>query len=236
MSIDFRKRIHKLARSNSEVPKLEEELRNMNKLEELLELAEIIIAEGGANYVPIKLYINSLGQIVRDRLIMKMYLGEEVDFIESIFNDLGFRLRKYFDRDLLNEEEKMIDISLDNDMAIPIAGDRKRFAKRLAKDTRGNRSSFFYNHNDYKAHLFLPINIAIIYYGNHSLLAGILKKEGKIKSDYVFDMGNKYDEIKFDGTYYREIKTNEIIYRVKNFELGVIFEIGRMLKQYNIHL
>ncbi|OPJ60419.1 hypothetical protein CLCHR_29050 [Clostridium chromiireducens] len=155
------------------MPKLEEELRNMIKLEELLELAEIIIAEGGTNYVPIKLYINSLGQIVRDRLIMKMYLGEEVDFIESIFNDLGFRLRKYFDKDLLNEEEKMIDISLDNDMAIPIAGDRKRFAKRLAKDTRGNSSSFFYNHNNYKAHLFLPINIAIIYYGNHSLLAGI---------------------------------------------------------------
>nr|WP_312291667.1 hypothetical protein [Clostridium chromiireducens] len=44
-------------------------------------------------------------QIVRDRLIMKMYLGEEVDFIESIFNDLGFRLRKYFDRDLLNDNQ-----------------------------------------------------------------------------------------------------------------------------------
>lgn len=44
-------------------------------------------------------------QIVRDRLIMKMYLGEEVDFIESIFNDLGFRLRKYFDRDFLSDNQ-----------------------------------------------------------------------------------------------------------------------------------
>lgn len=236
MSIDFRKKIYQLVRKNSEIPKSEEELRNMNKLEELLELAEIIIAEEGKNYLPIKLYINSLGQIVRDRLIMKLYLGEEIDFIENIFNDLGFRLKKYFDKDFFCEEEKKIDICLDNDMVIPIAWDRKRFVKRLVKNTKGYNSSFFYNHNNYKSHLFLPINISIIYYGNHSLLAGILKKEGKIKSSYVFDMSTKYNEIKFDGTYYREIKTNEILYKVKNFELGAIFEIGRMLEQYNIHL
>jgi|GEM_PF-5193233 len=137
----------------------------------------------------------------------------------------------------INLVEVIICLSvLDNDMAIPIAWDRKRFAKRLVKNTKGHNSSFFYNHNNYKAHLFLPINIAIIYYGNHSLLAGILKKEGKIKSNYVFNMGNKYDEIKFDGTYYREIQTNEILYKVKNFELGAIFEIGRILEQYNIQL
>ncbi|WP_434290569.1 DUF6710 family protein [Clostridium botulinum] len=48
--------------------------------------------------------------------------------------------------------------------------------------------------------LFLPIDVTIVYNGNHS-----------------------------DGTHYRYIVSNKVIQEVKNFELGAIYEIGRLL-------
>ncbi|WP_391510169.1 DUF6710 family protein [Clostridium botulinum] len=48
--------------------------------------------------------------------------------------------------------------------------------------------------------LFLPIGVTIVYNGNHS-----------------------------DGTHYRDIVSNKVIQEVKNFELGSIYEIGRLL-------
>ncbi len=48
--------------------------------------------------------------------------------------------------------------------------------------------------------LFLPIGVTIVYNGNHS-----------------------------DGTHYRDIVSNKVIQEVENFELGAIYEIGRLL-------
>ncbi|WP_434283038.1 DUF6710 family protein [Clostridium botulinum] len=46
----------------------------------------------------------------------------------------------------------------------------------------------------------MPIDVTIVYNGNHS-----------------------------DGTRYRDIVSNKVIQEVKNFELGAIYEIGRLL-------
>ncbi|WP_407919523.1 DUF6710 family protein [Clostridium combesii] len=48
--------------------------------------------------------------------------------------------------------------------------------------------------------LFLPIGVTIVYNGNHSY-----------------------------GTHYRDIVSNKVIQEVKNFELGAIYEIERLL-------
>ncbi|WP_160165677.1 DUF6710 family protein [Clostridium botulinum] len=46
----------------------------------------------------------------------------------------------------------------------------------------------------------MPIGVTIVYNGNHS-----------------------------DGTHYRDIVSNKVIQEVKNFELGAIYDIGRLL-------
>lgn len=45
----------------------------------------------------------------------------------------------------------------------------------------------------------------------------------------MVDLAPLYDKVKFDGIHYRDIESKQVIHRVRNFELGVIYEIGRLL-------
>jgi len=216
---------------------LEKEKENAIKLESIIDLAKKIIKEEGRNLLPIKVYIDSIGESVRQRYILKLYCGEKVIMAADLFEDLGFRLKKYFSEDTSREgDEYEYEICLNKHLIIPAAWNKDRFVSNVTKIGRDCNNPFSYDFINHMSYLFFPIGIVILYNGNHSVLTGILKNEGKIKTNNAFDLRNKYNQIRFDGTYYREIETDEILHKVKNFELGAIFEIGRVLAENNIDL
>ena len=231
------RKINKIIDDIYDKEELEKEKENAKKLEQVLDLAKKIMKEEGRNLVPIKVYVNSIGEIVRQRYIFKLYCGEKVTMAADLFDDLGFRLKKYFSEDMSKEDkEQEYEISLDKHLIIPAAWNRDRFVSNVTDIGRDCNNPFSYDIINHMSYIFLPVGITILYNGNHSVLTGVLKKEGKIKTNHSFDLRNKYNQIRFDGTYYREIETNEILHKVKNFELGVIFEIGRILAENNIKL
>ena len=82
--------------------------------------------------------------------------------------------------------------------------------------------------------LIMPLGITFVEEGNHSIETGIIKCVGSLsfdKSKYncsVFDISPLYQQIYFDGIYYRTIRNNEIVEKTE-FEYGCLFEIGRLL-------
>ena len=90
-------------------------------------------------------------------------------------------------------------------------------------------------------YLYLPLGLSIISNGFHSIAAGVLKKEGELRvgSDTraaVYDMSGLLEFMYFDGTYYRKIADDIIMYKAANFEFGCIFELGRLIVENKIHI
>src|SRR5699024_4287184 len=62
---------------------------------------------------------------------------------------------------------------------------------------------------------------------NHSVNAGLMKSEGTLAIDEVYDLTSMYDEYEFDGTYFINKEKND---REKiPFNMGALFEIGRVM-------
>lgn len=82
--------------------------------------------------------------------------------------------------------------------------------------------------------LWLPMGISFVAEGKHSIAAGILKGEGYVTANCVYDISPIYDYVYSDGLYYRSIKDDSIIIEAVKPEFAAIFEIGRIMKQEGI--
>lgn len=88
------------------------------------------------------------------------------------------------------------------------------------------------NMNHLCAYIY-PLGFVYAYNGNHSINAGIIKAEGKLNIDEIYDVSEMYNRFEFNGTYLFDNDKDEH-HRIP-FELGALFELGRILKGY-IHL
>ena len=91
-------------------------------------------------------------------------------------------------------------------------------------------NAFEYYPTNHMTSYIYPLGITQVKNGNHSIFAGMNKGEGEIKAEEIYDVSHLYDIYHFDGTYLVNDQTGE-----KNpiiFEIGAIFEIGRLLLNY----
>ncbi len=50
----------------------------------------------------------------------------------------------------------------------------------------------------------------------------------------LFGIAQKYDYMYFDGIYFRNKMNDEKLYKVARFEIGALYEIGRILAENGI--
>ena len=93
---------------------------------------------------------------------------------------------------------------------------------------------FEYDKINHMATYIYPIGLTIVYNGNHSTLSGILKGEGTIQANQTYDLVPTYDYMYFDGIYFRNKMNDEKLYKVARFEIGALYEIGRILAENGI--
>lgn len=80
--------------------------------------------------------------------------------------------------------------------------------------------------NHYGTYIY-PMGIISVDMGNHSINAGMIKSEGNFYIDKVIDISSIYENSFFNGMSIENQKYNFEDYVF--FELGVLFEIGRLL-------
>lgn len=92
--------------------------------------------------------------------------------------------------------------------------------------------------------LIEPIGLIVITKGNHSINSAIIHNEGQVQIDKYYSLSDLFEKYRFDGIDFLDIKTNKRInlrYLVKDskplfYELGLIFEMGKILNKYDINL
>ena len=183
--------------------------------------------------------------------------GEPKELCELIENDFDseysngkFRIKNIFPTEknegILLKNKNKIKIELGKDPTLSAPWKENRLLKCFV--TIGSEIKYIdkvYNikekatwKQDYQNHysiLYMPMGVTVIGNGNHSSATGILKKEGIIEINEIIDLSDTYDTIKFDGEYFINIESNEKICKPSFYEFGIIYEIGRLIKEKGIN-
>lgn len=130
--------------------------------------------------------------------------------------------------------ESNINIDLSKDAILVCAWNKQRFVDALLNIGQNVGNSFEYDKTNHMATYIFPIGLTIVYNGNHSSLSGILKGEGTIQANQTYDLVPTYDYMYFDGIYFRNKINDEKLYKVERFEIGALYEIGRLLAENGI--
>lgn len=220
---------------------IQDKKKKRKNLDSVLFIAQSIIdkSEVSDDFIqPIYSYIKAIGSTVQQRLLMHLITGQEVTQVEELFIDLGRDIKgennEYIYAPSSIEDNEKISISLKDNLVIPVAWNMSRFVDNITGIGTECGNSFTFQKLNHRSILYLPIGVTIVYNGNHSILTGIIKSEGIIHPTEIIDLAPLFEKVKFDGTYYRDIKSNKIVQTVRNFELGAIFEIGRLLAKAHI--
>lgn len=197
-------------------------------------------------YHPIFKYIN----VLTDRIQTK-YLCEliENDF-DNEYSNGKFKIENTFpitekNKLILLKDKKEIKIELGKDptLSAPWRKDRllKCFVtigseiKYIEKAYNTKEKASWKQHNqNHVSTLYMPMGVTIMANGYHSSATGILKKEGIVEVDEIIDLSDTYDTIKFNGEYFINIESNEKICKPSFYEFGIIYEIGRLIKEKGI--
>lgn len=170
-------------------------------------------------------------------IVRELYEDEEVTNVQSIFKDIGEYVINSYE---LNNSESFelgksdINIDLSKDAILVCAWNKERFVNALLRIGKNVGNSFEYDKINHMATYIYPIGLTIVYNGNHSTLSGILKGEGTIQANQTYDLAPTYEYMYFDGIYFRSKMNNKVLYKVRRFEIGALYEIGRILAENKI--
>lgn len=84
--------------------------------------------------------------------------------------------------------------------------------------------------------LIFPLNTIYISNGRHSMIVGILEGTETITIDHILDISFSYQTVYFDGTYFRLKEGNKILKKMPLVEIGIMYEIGRLIFSNNLTL
>ena len=230
--------------SNTNVARVGESIADVTNKREFVETRETepvdkadwivrrISELGGYENVSDSVKADIFGFIVRE-----LYEDEEVTDVQSIYKDIGEYLinsNKLNNCKSFELGESNINIDLSKDAILVCAWNKQRFVDALLNIGQNVGNSFEYDKTNHMATYIFPIGLTIVYNGNHSSLSGILKGEGTIQANQTYDLVPTYDYMYFDGIYFRNKINDEKLYKVERFEIGVLYEIGRLLAENGI--
>ncbi len=170
-------------------------------------------------------------------IIRELYEDEEVTDVQSIFKDIG---EYVLNGQLLNNSvsfelgKSNINVDLSKDAILVCAWNKRRFIEALKNIGENVCNSFKFDKMNHMSTYIYPIGVTVVFNGNHSVVTGILKGEGMIQANQTYDLVPTYEYMYFDGVYFRNKSNDAILYKVKRFEIGVLYEIGRVFAEYGI--
>lgn len=170
-------------------------------------------------------------------LLYKKYESELPSLLpEEVFFDPRSMLSldgKQFE-DIINELKEEKTISLNRDLILPWSWRTSRLVNCIAGIGEGRANESWRQDHNHRVDLWLPMGIAWVYGGNHSISTGIIQGKGSITPEVVCDISPVYDYVHCDGVNYYRKEDGLIISQVKNIEIAAIFEIGRLMKENSI--
>ena len=121
-------------------------------------------------------------------------------------------------------------LKLSEHLLFPSPWCRQRIVKNLCdiglSKKQGNWQQQEFNHD---VEYWLPLGIGWVIRGHHSIMSGIVQRQGEIVPRNVYDISPIYDHVVCDGKVFRRKHDDHVISKVTNVEMAAIFEIGRLM-------
>lgn len=87
---------------------------------------------------------------------------------------------------------------------------------------------------NHQVEYWLPFGIGWVHGGNHSIMTGIVRGEGEITTDRVYDLSKLFPHVRFDGHAFVRVSDGSVIHETTEFEFAAIFEVGRLMHERGI--
>lgn len=165
--------------------------------------------------------------------------GDEDNSVPNLsWSSVGFEERvcisnsqgKYLKiNDLKKEVKCKKKINLSTDLILPWPWHKDRLIRALIDIGEGRKKKKWkQDFNNHFVEVWLPIGIAWVNGGNHSITMGIVQG-GEMEPEYYYDISEVYKYVYCDGENFIRTEDNKVIAKVTNIEFAAIFEIGRLL-------
>ncbi|WP_017187242.1 DUF6710 family protein [Alkalibacillus haloalkaliphilus] len=126
-------------------------------------------------------------------------------------------------------------VDLKKDLVLPWPWKKERLIASISNlGTNRDWGGWQQDYNNHHLEVWLPMGVAWVRGGNHSITVGILQGEGTIIPDVTYDFREVYKYVYTDGKYYYRSEDDSKICKVKNVEFAAMFEVGRMMVEQSI--
>lgn len=125
-------------------------------------------------------------------------------------------------------------MTLGVDLVFPWPWERGRIIDSLCTLRPGGKGGKWQQDPNHLIELWLPLGVGWVGGGNHSLTAGIIHAQGKVKPEVTYDISRVYRHVVCDGVEYKRKRDNSTIGPVADLEMAAIFEIGRLIYKHRV--
>lgn len=119
-------------------------------------------------------------------------------------------------------------LNLGMDIILPWPWNRKRIVNSLCNLRPGGEWGQWRQDTNHSIEYWLPMGVAWVHGGNHSLTAGVVNGSGTVVPEFAYDISAVYDHVKCDGLTYRRAHDGSLIAPVSDLDMAALFETGRI--------
>lgn len=120
-------------------------------------------------------------------------------------------------------------VKLGKDLVLPGPWSKGRLVTSLSSIGDGRAWGRWRSDDNHLVTLLLPLRVAWVNGGNHSITAGIVQAEGEITPQIVYDMSPVYGHVECDGAEFFRYHDEALIAPVRDAKLAALFEVGRLI-------
>lgn len=227
---------------------IKDDLSDKEKFENIIDFAKEIIDKHNnknSHEHPILDFIRILGRRIQsDYMGYLLYSGkvenksrdlEAREVMFSPYKTIKDENNNYIEvSTLIERKQNDKKINLSKDLVLPWPWRRERIRDCLLNIGEGREFGIWkQDYNNHFVDVWLPMGIAWVNGGNHSITVGIVQG-GELEPDYYSDISKVYKYVKCDGENFIDINSGINLSKVKSPEFAAIFEIGRMMVDNNI--
>lgn len=192
--------------------------------------------------------LNALNKVIRilsleiqNNIISHVINNEKNYMFNPIFSTTGFFCPKCSEIKNYNTEplrlSPSIPFNLNTNPTISACWNKGRLINALGNlGIHVNRPFTFDKVNHFGSILIIPINLLLIGNGYHSSTSGIYTENSIYYPEYLLDITSWYQEIIFDGITFRHVPCKTVLHSPEQKEIGIIYEIGRLLVENHLNL
>lgn len=143
---------------------------------------------------------------------------------------MGADVKGVFDFGALQAlDEEDFEVDLAKDVTLPTMWNRQSVASAFGAIGAGLKCGSWRQDPNHSVTLWLPWRIAFVNNGNHSIAAGVIRAEGRLKPSSVFNLERQLREIRCDGRNFVRVADGAVVAPVHDARLAAVWEIGRLM-------